>query len=231
MINNHDMGSFKNISILYIDDESCMRENVVEYLGYYFDNVFEASDGLEGFEVYKQVKPDIIITDITMPKMNGLEMVEKIRQSDSETKVIVATAYLENEFLLKAVELGLVKYLIKPITEDKLLPILKKCADTFSKQDAIFCIDQYHSFDTINKTLFKGDEIVSLTKKEMDFLELLIQNSHRALKYEELNSVVWDGEMSEDAMRTVVKALRQKISKQSIKNISKIGYQIIKCHK
>lgn len=221
------MNSFKDITILYIDDEPCMRENVVEYLGYYCDHVYEAQDGAEGFALYEQIHPDIIITDITMPKMNGLEMVEKIRAVDQETKIIIATAYLDNDFLLKAVELGLVKYLTKPITEDKLLPVLQKCAEGVPKNDTLFCIDSHHTFDTKDSRLLKDGEMVILTKKELDFLELLVQNAHRTVQYEELNSAVWQGEMSEDAMRTVVKALRQKISKESLKNISKIGYQIL----
>ena len=220
------MNSFKDITILYIDDEPCMRENVVEYLGYYCDHVYEAQDGAEGFALYEELNPDIIITDITMPKMNGLEMVEKIRALDQKTKIIIATAYLENDFLLKAVELGLVKYLTKPITEDKLLPVLQKCAQQLCEDDALFYIDPHHTFDTKNSRLLKDDEEVILTKKELDFLKLLIHNAHRTVQYEELNSAVWQGEMSEDAMRTVVKALRRKISKESLKNISKIGYQI-----
>ena len=220
------MRSLKDITILYIDDEACMRENVVEYLQYYCDNVYEAEDGLSGLECYHKVHPDVIITDISMPNLNGLDMIEAIRKEDQKSMIIVATAHLENHYLLKAVELGLLKYLVKPVTEDKLLPLLKKCAETLSATDSYFHIDQKHRFHIPSSTLYKNDEVVVLTKKELDFLELLIKNAHRIVKYEELNSAVWQGEMSEDAMRTVVKGLRRKISKESLKNISKIGYQI-----
>ena len=77
------MNSFKDLSILYIDDEPCMHKNVVEYLGYYCDHVYEAQDGVEGFALYEQIHPDI-----TMPKMNALKMVEKIRAVDQETKML-----------------------------------------------------------------------------------------------------------------------------------------------
>ena len=225
------MNHMKALTILYIDDETCMRENVVEYLSYYCDHVYQAADGLSGLEVYKEVSPDIIITDITMPKLNGLNMVKTIRENDQKTKIIIATAHLENSFLLKAVELGLVKYLVKPITEEKLLPVLKQCAASLTTKDSIFHIDKQHRFEPLNSTLYKGEEIIILTKKELDFLELLISNAHRTVKYEEFNSAVWQGEMSEDAMRTTVKGLRRKISKESLKNISKIGYQIQRLEK
>ena len=223
------MQRIKNISVLYIDDDDCMRENVVAYLSYYFESVYEASDGLEGYERYQEFSPNIIVTDITMPRMNGLEMIEKIRLEDTETKIIIATAYLDNTYLLKAVELGLAKYLIKPISEDKLLPVLRTCAEDISAGNESFCIDTHHTFDMLSATLFKDEMPVLLTKKELDFLTLLVENSHRTVRYEELNSYVWQGEMSEDAMRTTVKGLRRKISKESLANISKVGYQIKQC--
>jgi len=223
------MQRIKNISILYIDDDDCMRENVVAYLRYYFDTVYEASDGLEGYARYKEYAPNIIVTDITMPRMNGLEMIEKIRLDDIETKIIIATAYLDNAYLLKAVELGLAKYLIKPISEEKLLPVLKMCSEDIKAGHENFCIDNQHEFDTLSTTLFKDNTPVVLTKKELDFLTLLVENAHRTVRYEEFNSYVWHGEMSEDAMRTTVKGLRRKISKESLVNISKVGYQITQC--
>ena len=222
------MNQLKNRTILYIDDEDAIRSNAVEYLQYYCDNVFEAKDGLEGYELYKRIKPDIIITDINMPYLNGLEMIQRIRNEDTQTKIIVATAYLETKYLLLAIELGLIKYLVKPITEDKLLPVLTECIKDFNTSSNIFQITGEHSFDRLNKTLFKNNDIIELTKKELDFLELLIKNHSRAVSYEEFNQAVWEGNMSEDAMRSIVKELRKKLSKSAIKNISKVGYQIQK---
>ena len=220
------MNELKNLKILYIDDAESIRENAVDYLGFYCDHVYGAKDGMNGFELYKEVKPDIIITDIKMHKLNGLKMVEKIREKDITTKIIVVTAFLETSYLLKAVELGLIKYLIKPITADKILPVLKTCLVDLKKKNSIFKIDEEFSFDIFNKTLFCNTQRVTLTKKEILVLELLIINSNRAVKYEEFNNYVWDDFMSDDALRSTIKELRKKISKKSIINISGIGYQI-----
>ena len=219
------MDKLKNLKILYIDDEDFIRENAVEYLSFYCDNVYEANDGITGLEAYKEYKPDIIITDIKMPKLNGIEMVKIIRENDKKTKIILATAFLETSYLLEAVELGLVKYLVKPITAHKLLPVLRTCTEEVGDK-SIFEIENGFVFDIFNKTLFFEKEQISLTKKELLFLELLVKNHKRAVKYDELNNYIWEGEMSEDAMRSVVKELRKKISKQAIKNISGIGYQV-----
>jgi len=224
--NEISMNTLKLAKILYVEDEENTRKNAVEYLEYYCDNVYEAENGEEGYQTYLNIKPDIIITDINMPKLNGLEMIQRIRENDNKTKIIVATAYLESKYLLIAVELGLIKYLIKPITEDILLPVLKMCSESFEQKNNIFMISEHYSFDTFNKTLFKDKTQVELSKKEVLFLDLLIKNYTRVVTYEEFNTAVWNGDMSDDAMRSIVKELRRKISKDSLKNISKMGYQI-----
>ena len=220
------MNKLKNQKILYIDDEDFIRQNAVEYLNFYCDYVYEAKDGVEGLKVYKAVNPDIIITDIKMPRLNGLEMVKTIRQKDKKTKIIVATAFLETSYLLEAVELGLVKYLIKPITEDKLLPVLKSSVLDVVEEKSTFELDNDFVYDIFNQVLFCKEEQINLTKKELLFLDLLIKNHKRAVKYDELSNYIWSGEMSEDAIRSVVKELRKKLYKEAVKNVSGIGYQI-----
>ncbi|RDX35174.1 response regulator [Arcobacter sp. HD9-500m-PIT-SAG03] len=220
------MNELKNLKILYIDDEENIRLNAIEYLSFYCDRVYGAKDGIEGLEVYTKINPDIIITDIKMPKLNGLDMVQKIRKTDNTTKIIVATAFLETSYLLQAIDLGLVKYLIKPITADKILPVLKTCLLDLKENSSIFKIDDNYTFDIFNKTLFCKQEQVSLSKKELLTLELLVCNFNRAVKYNEFSNYIWDAQMSEDALRAIIKELRKKISKRSIKNVSGIGYQI-----
>ena len=220
------MECLKNLKILYIDDEDFIRADAVEYLEFYCDNVYEASNGKEGLEKYKELKPDIIITDIKMPKLNGIEMIKEIRKTDKTTKIIIATAFLETSYLVEAIELGLIKYLVKPIMEDTLLPVLNSCVEDVVTKQSIFHIFGGYKFDIFNETLFFKNKQIILTKKELLCLEYLIKNSNRALRYEEFNSYVWDGNMSEDALRSVIRELRKKTSKSSIKNISGIGYQI-----
>jgi two-component system, OmpR family, response regulator VanR len=220
------MKAIKKAKILYIDDEDFIRSNVIEYLAFYCDNVYEAKNGIEGYEIYEKIKPDIIITDIKMPKLNGLELIEKIRIKDKITNIIIVTAFLDTNYLLKAVELGLIKYIIKPITEDKIIPALKSCLSISKEFNNIYRINEEISYDKFNQTLFFKNKIIELRRKELLFLDLLIKNSNRVVRYDELNSFIWEGEMSEDALRSVVKELRRKVSKNSIKNISGIGYKI-----
>jgi DNA-binding response OmpR family regulator len=153
-------------------------------------------------------------------------MIKQIRKNDKTTKIIVATAHLETSYLMDAIELGLVKYLVKPIMEDTLLQVLEKCTEDVVKEQSVFNIFGGFAFDILNHTLFCNQEQIPLTKKELLFLELLIKNSNRAVKYDEFSNYVWDGYMSEDALRSIVREIRKKTTKESIKNISGIGYQV-----
>ncbi|WP_108063345.1 response regulator transcription factor [Poseidonibacter lekithochrous] len=219
---------FKNIKLLYVEDEALIRENAVEYLSRYFDNVYEAKDGIEALELVREVKPHIIITDINMPNLNGLELAKEIRREDKKTQIIIATAHTDTDYLMEAVELHLVKYMIKPILESKLMPVLKACISNI-KEDVsnIKKLSSNTCFDTFNKTLLVNNEIKKLTKNEILFLELLCINSNRAISYEEIQNYIWyDSYMSGDAIRCLVRALRKKLPLDTIENLSGIGYKI-----
>lgn len=109
-----------NKTILYVEDNDYIREEAVEYLSLLYRTVLEASNGKEALEIYKQQKPHIIITDIEMPILSGLEMVKAIRKEDKKTPIIMVTAFKDVSYLQEAVELRLVKYIFKPISNHKL---------------------------------------------------------------------------------------------------------------
>lgn len=219
----------QDLKVLYIDDEDFIRQAAKSYLSFYCQEVFEAKDGEEGYALYKTCKPDVIITDIKMPKLNGLEMVKRIRKEDKSTKILVATAFLESSYLLQAVELGLVKYLVKPITEAELMPVLKECTQELIQKSNIVNLAHNLRYDSFNKTLFKGNEQLYLPKKEALLLELLVKHHQRAVRYEEIAAFVWEGDMSDYALRSAVRDLRHRLCKTSIKNISGVGYQLVLC--
>jgi len=219
---------FKNIKILYVEDDDLIRENALEYLNRYFDEVYEARDGLEALDIKEKVKPHIIITDIQMPKLNGIDLAKKIREEDTQTQIIIATAYTNTEYLITAVELQLVKYMVKPILDSKLLQVLESCISSIKDDKSnIKKIASNTTFDTFNKTLFVDSQIKKLTKNELLFLELLCINSQRAVSYDQMQNHIWyDSYMTDDAVRSLVRALRRKLPKNSIENISGIGYKI-----
>lgn len=218
----------KNISVLYIEDEDITRENGIEYLENYFDIIYEASNAIDGLKLYHTHKPDIIITDIQMSRLNGLEFVKDIRKNDDKTQVIITTAYSDKDYLLKAIELKLVKYLIKPINEKDFDEALEVCVDKIKKDESnVINFSSTMSFDIYNKILIENGELVKLRTKEIELLSLLIKNKNRFVTYIEIENYVWeDSAMSKDALKTVIKNLKAKLPDGKIQNLSGTGYKI-----
>ncbi|CAM3947208.1 response regulator transcription factor [Arcobacter cloacae] len=223
------INEFKNIKILFVEDEDNIRINATSYLKRLFDEVYEAKDAFEAFEIIEYKKPHIIITDINMPKINGLEMIKKIREKDLDTNIIVLSAFTQTNYLLEAVELGLVKYLVKPIRHETIYPVLTQCVKKIKNDNSnikYFSKDCY--FDMLNKILIKEEINIKLTNKESDFLTLLCQNSNSLVTYDTIASVIWnDSFMTEDALRTVARKLRKKLPQNCLENFSKVGYKIV----
>jgi DNA-binding response OmpR family regulator len=218
----------KKIKVLYVEDDDIARENGLEYLENYFENLYEASDALSALKLYGEIKPEIIITDIQMPKLNGLEFIKNIRKKDKKTQVIVLSAYSNKDYLFSAIELGLVKYLIKPIKEKEFEEALSLCINHIENDDSnIIHLSENFTFDLYNKTLINDGELIKLRAKELELLFLLLSNKNRYVTYKEIENFVWkDSVMTKDALKTLMKNLKTKIPKNIIKNLSGSGYKI-----
>lgn len=218
----------KNIKVLYVEDDDVARENGIEYLENYFHNIYEAPDALTALELYEKHSPDIIITDIQMPKLNGLEFVKKIRQKDKKTQIIIITAYSDTEYLLKAIELKLVKYLIKPVKEKEFDDALNLCVQSINEKFSnIINLSNDTFFDSFNKTLVKNNKLIQLRTKEIELFTLLLKNKNRYVSYTEIENHVWqDSVMTKDALKTLIKNLKSKLPKDIISNLTGTGYKL-----
>ena len=222
------MDKQKNIKILVVEDDEIARENEVEYLQEYFENIYEAKDAIEALKIYEQIQPSIIITDIQMPKLNGLEFVQRIREKNDEVQIIILTAFCHKDYLLKAIELKLVKYLIKPINEKEFYNALLTCVNNLKNQKSnIINLGNNLIFDMYNLSLVHNNELIKLRTKEVDFLYLLLKNKDRFVTYIEIENFVWcDDVMTKDALKTLVKNLKKKIPSDLIINLNGTGYKI-----
>jgi len=217
-----------NYSLLYVEDEDYIREIVVEYLEEFFLTIYEASNGKEALEIYYDKKPNIIITDIRMPKMNGLIFARKVRERDKSTPIVITTTYATTEYLLDAVELNLIKYIVKPVEEEALLEAINLCVDHIeNRSPSVVNLSSEYKYDTYNQTLICNGEIVPFTISQKKLLNILIENRNRTVSYHEIESYIWGyNGMSDSALRSLIHNIRKVISKDIIKNISKIGYKI-----
>lgn len=116
-----------DISLLYVEDEDIMRGEVSQMLSRWVSELYVAKNGKDGLEKFNKYYPDVILTDINMPVMNGLEMLEEIRQT-SNAKSIVMTAYTETEYFTQAIELGVDSFIVKPVLRKNLFDAIIKTA-------------------------------------------------------------------------------------------------------
>ena len=206
------------ITLLYAEDEIETRQNHLEYLKDRYDfNYLEASDGEEALKLFRQYKPEIILTDITMPKMDGLVFVEEVRKTCPHTKVIVLSAYDEHEKLMKAFDLDVVNYLVKPINRKKLSSAVDLALETLPDHDReryICRIDEDTRWDNQKSELYRCGEVVSLSQLEKRLMSLLCGYKTSEVSSNDIYYHVWQefsNEFSTDSVRTLVKNLRKKL--------------------
>ena len=124
-----DVNLLKNIKILYVEDEPITRNQVCKLLKDKVEKVIEAKNGKEGIEKFIKYKPDIVITDLIMPYMDGIEMVKELRGNGFNCPIIMISSLSDADTVLKAVDLKIEKYMIKPIDVNLLLENLIQIAN------------------------------------------------------------------------------------------------------
>ncbi|BAK73889.1 MAG: response regulator transcription factor [Candidatus Altimarinota bacterium] len=216
----------KNYTLLCVEDEDGIRKRLVNTLKYYFKEVYEASNADDGFALYYEYKPTIIISDIEMPKKNGIQMIQDIREEDLSTIIVMLTAYSSEEYLLSLINLNINHYILKPVTSESLLNGIVKAFGNRLESNIKFCEDIY--FNIKKRELYHENKIINLRKREKDFLLLLYENRNRILTYEMIEEYIWkDKIMTMSALKTFIKELRQRLPKDLIANVPLEGYKLI----
>ncbi|MFZ5775457.1 MAG: response regulator [Thermodesulfobacteriota bacterium] len=116
-----------DVTVLYVEDEELARSALSGPLARRVKTLLLAKDGMEGLELFRLYQPEIVITDIRMPRMNGLEMTREIKALRKNTQLIVTTAHSDTKYFLEAIEAGVDRYVLKPIEHDKLFAALENC--------------------------------------------------------------------------------------------------------
>lgn len=215
-----------DLKILYAEDNKKVREAYVLVLKRYFKAVIEASDGEEALELYDTYKPDILLTDINMPLIDGLELIRIIRENDLKTKIVVLSAYSDQEKLMKAIPLGLSAYLFKPIKGEA---FKKALIDLATGMDVVYKIElpKGFIFDTKARQLIHGESVLELTNQEFSILVLLSEGAKNPINYEAISVALWgEHKQGNDAkIQNIIKRLRKK-APGLIDSLYGFGYQI-----
>ena len=213
----------KSKTVLYIEDEELHRNSLLELIGNYFDRFYTASSANKGYEIFKNKKVDIVITDIEMAGMNGLELFEKIRQENSEVHLVVLSAYTKTEYLLKAIPFKLEQYIVKPLTPKKLRGLLKTLNKAFSHKNILYLAPNIELDKDSSIIVVDGKEY-SLTTKEYGILTILADK--KVISYNAIEPL-WGEEIATNhAIRSCIKKLRKKLPEKFLKTRSGLGYYI-----
>jgi len=227
------MNSTRNVySILFVEDEKAIRDNYVSYLKKHFKNVYEAEDGELAYKIYKDKKPELMIVDINIPKLNGLDLIKKIRENDRSTKIIVLTAYTDVKYLLNAAELMLTKYLVKPITRLALREALSIAVEDLMKfnisSNLIVTLKENYTYNLETDELYANETYIQLTNQEKKMLTVFFSKPNVILSYDAIVYELWDeydeGRIS--SIKTLIKKLRKKLPLDTIENVFGVGYKV-----
>ena len=212
-------------TLLYVEDDADVREHIVEFLKRYFKTIYECDSAEEGLKIYAKHKPDILLLDINLGGMSGVELATLIRTKDKQTRIVISTAYTTKEFMLQAIELGLTRYLVKPLTNEDLVKALEKCWDELEDSN-IIKLGEGCMYNRNMAILLKGEAKIPLRHKELEILEYFIAHEGEVVRYEWLEESIWKDEvMSRDAIRSQIRNLRKKLEIDVIENVSGVGYR------
>jgi len=215
-------------SLLLAEDEEQLRESFKRVLLLYVDTVYTAADGEEAYALYVKHRPDILITDIKMPRLSGLELVKRIRQKDPDIPIVVTSAYTDQDFLMESIRLSLIDYLIKPVKERDLSRVLGECAQRlYQEHHTLTTITEQLVYDLENKKfLYEGSEIL-LTSKEVELVELLLAHRGNLVTKQEIEETIYVYEEAPpSALKNLIFKLRKKLPEEVIETVGKLGYVI-----
>ncbi len=216
--------NLKKLKLLIVEDERNIAELLKDAIGEYFLEVEIAYDGEEGLFYFDKIKPDIVITDIMIPKISGLEMAKKIKNNNPNQNIIILSAYSDTKKLLNAIDVGVVKYFIKPFDPDELMDYISSISEKILKIKEVSLKDGF-IYKYLEDKLYKNNSIVKLTNKELTFIKSLLNK--KILSNNEIKKLLWSDKVSDERVRTFIKRFREKTSKEFLQNISSQGYTLV----
>lgn len=215
------------MKILIVEDEDMIREGISEYLADCGYETIQAADGLEALEQFSNHQVALILLDIQMPKLNGLEVLSEIRKS-SQVPVLMLTAFQDEEYKMSAFAALADGYLEKPFS----LSLLKVRVDAIFKRyydtGRIFTYgDTQVDFDSYSAKV-AGQE-VAVNAKELEILDYLVKNEGRALTRSQIIDAVWkmtDEVPFDRVIDVYIKELRKKLDLDCILTVRNVGYKL-----
>ena len=213
--------------ILVVEDDRDIQEIVSEILKAEGYEVVTADNGLEGYQLFKERNPDLIILDVLMPKMDGYQMAKLVRQKNETVPIIMLTALEEEYDEIKGFEVGADDFISKPFSFNILLQrvraVLRRSKKEKNKQLEIREI----TLDLDTYKAIVGNQEVELTYKEFEIMYLLMSNKNKVVLRKTLLDKVWGSDYEGDSrvLDNHIKNLRKKLNISYIKTLKGVGYK------
>lgn len=201
------------MKILVVEDEKDLNNIISKYLKKEGYGVDSALDGEEALDFINMSQYDLILADIMMPRLNGYELVTRLREKNIKTSVLYLTAKDSLDDIVKGLDLGADDYLVKPFEFKELLARIRVLLRrNYGLSDNILNIDNM-KINLTKKTVFRNNQKIRLTGKEYEILEYLALNRDRILTKDEILEHVWDFnyEGSSNIIEVLIKNIRKKI--------------------
>ncbi|MFA6740326.1 MAG: response regulator transcription factor [Arcobacteraceae bacterium] len=214
--------------ILLLEDDELFASTVEDFLSDEGFDVDIAYDGEECLELNFKKNYDLYIFDINVPKINGLDLLKQLRQSDDNTPTIFLTSYKDKDTLHDAFLKGCDDYLKKPVDLDELILRIKALLKRNKKQFNIIKLSDTLTFNPSNKRAYENEIDLNLPVKVLDLLELFLENKGEIVTKNMIISKLWttQEEYSEGSIRVYINQIKKLLGKESILNIKGIGYKI-----
>lgn len=218
-----------NIKILVIEDEADIASFIEMELSCEGYSVTVANDGMEGLTLARKLNPDLIILDRMLPKMDGIELCKRLKQT-TDISIIMLTALGEVEHKVEGLDAGANDYLVKPFSLSELLARVRVQLRNKKATDKHFFEFEDLTLNTQTREVYRDNNLITLTPKEFELLNLLIQNPRHVMPKEKIIEKVWgwdfDGE--DNVLEVLIHGLREKVESSDkpklIHTIRGVGY-------
>lgn len=214
-----------NKKVLCLEDEEAILRNICASLELFFAEVKGITDGFDALELAMSGAYDALVLDISVPNIDGLEIAKKVRAINQKIPIVILSSHVEQEYLWRAVELKITRYLAKPYDKKSFVKALEDVAFELVGRTPTIRLNDELEYDFGKKSLYVNGEISHLSKSESKLLEYFLNNKNKTITYEQIFDYIWDYEQpTKEAIKTIVKELRRKLGKDVIKNLYGVGY-------